>query len=254
MKGVAYLMLESNPSPAMYQAHHPWHWITYGQNATAVGVFAAAILNLATIYVLVRTLRAVNAQARAADRQAKAAEDQSEVARKQIEVAEQQRVASERAATAAEGQVAAARAASASSEAQRIATEQSAAAEKEHSELIRQQLLASMRPVLVIAFRPIQNGSNRYHVENHGSGVALDIKGRYLGMGFAPFVVGLSILGPAQNALLMMDVNTFETEGCEIRYRSQDGRHFITKAKRPNSMSLVQETHEVNKDWEIIET
>lgn len=108
--------------PHLYQLRHPWHWLTYGQNATAFGIVGATLVNLVTLIVLVRTLRAVNKQARAADRQAQAAEKQAEAARKQTEVSEQQRIAAERAATAAEKQVEAAISASAVSDAQRLAT------------------------------------------------------------------------------------------------------------------------------------
>jgi hypothetical protein len=116
-------------------------------------------------------------QAIASDRQAEAAESQALAARKQAEVSEQLRVASERAALAAEEQVKAAIALSAVSDAQRKATEDSARAERVHSELIRHQILAQLRPVLVFGVRPhpTQGGANQTYVENHGMGVSLNI-------------------------------------------------------------------------------
>jgi hypothetical protein len=201
---------------------HLWH--IYGPNATAIGVLITAILNVITLLVLIRTLVAVNAESKAATRQAQAAEQQ----------------------------VIAAKAASATSEAQRRATEESAAAEKEHSELIRQQLLASMRPVVIVIRDSIPGIiGQHYFVQNHGSGVALDIKGRYLTMNLPPFSVAHSILGAGQRALLIIHAKTLEEEGCEIRYRSQDGRRFITRATKTNGPSLVQETYEAGENWEV---
>jgi hypothetical protein len=36
-------------SPFIYQVHHPWHWLTYGQNATALQTVAAIIAALAAV-------------------------------------------------------------------------------------------------------------------------------------------------------------------------------------------------------------
>jgi len=72
--------------PWLYQVLHPWHWLTYGQNAA----FLAMVVNLFAVIVLVRTLSAVNRQAKAAGRQAEAAEAQAVAARKQTEVMDAQ--------------------------------------------------------------------------------------------------------------------------------------------------------------------
>ena len=79
--------------------------------------------------------------------------------------------AADRQAAAAE-QVLAAKSATAVSEAQGTATEQGAMAEREHSELIRHQTLANLRPILVITERRLPIGVTAYSVENHGEGVA----------------------------------------------------------------------------------
>jgi hypothetical protein len=76
--------------PYLYQLRHPWHWLTYGQNATAFGIFLATAVNLLVVIVLIRTLSAVNRKAKVADRQAKAAEAQAIAARKQTEVMDTQ--------------------------------------------------------------------------------------------------------------------------------------------------------------------
>jgi hypothetical protein len=187
--------------PWLYQLRHPWHWLTYGQNATAFGILVATAVNLLAIIVLIRTLSAVNRQAKAADRQAAAAEEQ----------------------------VAAAKSASAVSDAQRIATEAGAKAEREHSELIRQQLLATLRPILVIARREDSFGNVTDLVENHGEGVALSVKASYRGRNEELFL-SLDILGPNHSAVTSLLPKPFEADGVEVRYQSQDGRFFVTTA------------------------
>lgn len=215
--------------PYLYQLRHPWHWLTYGQNATAFGIFLATAVNLLAVYVLFRTLVTVNRQARAADRQAEAAEAQADAARKQTEVSEQQRIAAERAANAAEEQVRAAQSATTVSEAQRKAAEQAATAEREHSELIRQQLLATLRPILVIARHEDSSGAVTYLVENHGEGVALSVKASYRGRAQELFL-SLDILGPNHSAVTALLPKSFEADGVDVRYQSQDGRFFVTTA------------------------
>jgi hypothetical protein len=235
--------------PHLYQLRHPWHWLSYGQNATASGIILAAAINLFTIYVLWRTLRAVNRQATAADRQARAAEEQANAARKQTEVSEQQRVAAERAATAAEEQVKAAMAASATSEAQRIATEDSANAERLHSELIRHQMLAHLRPILVFRRRIVgPQGHMEFAIENHGEGVALSVKARYANsLEFIQTTV--NIIGPNQSAVLNnLKWSDMTTKGLQLNYSSQDGRSFVTTvaANAQEAGGLTQESFETN--------
>ena len=137
-----------------------WRWLTSGQNATAVGVIAATALSGFSLYVLWRTLNAVNKQAIAADRQAKAAEEQ----------------------------VKAASASAAVSEAQRIAVEESAKANRLQSELIRHQTLAQLRPVLVFGIKPhiTQAAAWVAYIENHGVGAAFNISVQFLRSHTAP--------------------------------------------------------------------
>jgi multidrug efflux pump subunit AcrA (membrane-fusion protein) len=231
--------------PWLYQLRHPWHWLTYGQNATAFGIILATAVNLLAVYVLFRTLVTVNRQAQAADRQAEAAEAQAAAARKQTEVSEQQRIAAERAANAAEEQVEAAKSATKVSEAQRIATEQGAMAEREHSELIRQQLLATLRPILVITKHDEGGGNMEYRVENHGEGVALAVKANYRGRGLQDIYISHDILGPSQSAVTALRWETFQADGMQVRYESQDGRFFVTTAFA-NGLELRQTAFEVD--------
>jgi hypothetical protein len=225
-----------------------WGWITSGQNATALGILVAVVINTATIYVLVRTLRAVNKQAIAADRQAEAAEAQANAARLQTEVFEKQKIAAERAAIAAEKQAQAGEYASAVAEAQRIATERAAEAARIQSELTRHDILAKLRPVLVVTRRqhPTPGYGDLPYLENHGSGVAIDVKvSPRRGNSNRKIPIEHNILGPSQAALIKIENPVFRAEGIQAFYDSQDGRHFVTIAE-PNENDLVQNTFEID--------
>jgi hypothetical protein len=231
--------------PYLYQLLHPWHWLTYGQNAMALGVLLATLVNLLAVLVLIQTLLAVNRQAKAADRQAEAAEAQAAAARKQTEVSEQQRLAAERAATAAEEQVLAAKSATAVSEAQRIAAEQAAMAEREHSELIRQQTLANLRPILVIIGERHSSGMMIHFIENHGEGVALVLKASYRGGELQDIAISADILGPNHRTYFAFRWEALKQYGMQVRYESQDGRFFVTVVSVEND-ELRQNTLEVD--------
>jgi hypothetical protein len=206
-------------NPWLYQLLHPWHWLTYGQNATAFGILIATAVNLLAVFVLIRTLSAVNRQAKASDRQAAAAEEQ----------------------------VNAAKAATAVSDAQRIATEEGARAEREHSELIRQQLLATLRPILVIAKHDDGHGNVINRVENHGEGAALSVKVSYRGQSAQELFLSYDIIGPNRSAITAPDATRFEKDGVVVRYESQDGRFFATTAfGKSGSLEVRQSTIEVD--------
>lgn len=205
-------------NPWLYQLLHPWHWLTYGQNATAFGILIATAVNLLAVFVLIRTLSAVNRQAKASDRQAAAAEEQ----------------------------VNAAKAATAVSDAQRIATEAGARAEREHSELIRQQLLATLRPILIITKLDDGKGNVVYAVQNHGEGAALSVKVSYRGE-VKELFLSHDIIGPTRSAITALDPTRFEKDGVVVRYESQDGRFFATTAfGKSGSLEVRQSTIEVD--------
>jgi hypothetical protein len=204
-------------NPWLYQLLHPWHWLTYGQNATAFGILIATAVNLLAVFVLIRTLSAVNRQAKASARQAAAAEEQ----------------------------VNAAKAATAVSDAQRIATEDGARAERAHSELIRQQLLASLRPIVVIVRRTDDLGHISHFVENYGEGVALCVKLNYRGKA-EELYLSHDIVGPNQSAAILLDHRLFEADGVEVGYQSQDGRLFVTTAFGKGPVEVRQSTIEVD--------
>ncbi len=232
--------------PTLYQVCHPWHWLTYGQNAVAFGIFTAFI-NLFVALVLWRTLNAVNRQSRAADRQAEAAEAQAVAARKQAEVSEQQRLAAERAASAAEEQVIAARAGSAVSDAQRTATEQAAATARIQSELIRHQILAKMRPVLAVDKRihPLNVSSWQFWLENHGEGVALSIQAFYRDDGHSAISLSANTLGPGRSTILAINIERAQSKGFQVFCNSEDGRRFATTIKM-EGFDFSAETFEIN--------
>jgi hypothetical protein len=204
----------------MYQVLHPWHWLTSGRNATAFGIVLAAALNLATIVVLTRTLRAVNKQATAADRQAEAAEEQ----------------------------VTAAASATAVSKAQLSAAEESARAEREHSDLIRQQLLAALRPVIVIGRQPhpAQAGTQQYFAANHGEGLALEVVCQYADTPADHVPLMLNIIGRNAKSIFSLDMSHARKAGLQLKYRSQDGRYFLTKVEVTSGEDCEHETFEVN--------
>jgi hypothetical protein len=220
-------------------------WMWFLQNGTPFGILLAFPVNIITLVVLLRTLRAVNRQAIAADRQAQAAEQQASVSREQMAVLEQQRVAAERGAEAAEKQAQAAQAATAVAEAQRIATEQAAHAARMQSELTRHDLLSKLRPILVITRRPNPNPtlSDVVYAVNHGAGPALDVKVRPRGPNVSRNVgIVTNILGPGQDTLVSTDVVTIKREGIQALYESQDGRHFATVMEPSNNESFFHQS------------
>ncbi|QHN03427.1 hypothetical protein FTO74_08660 [Granulicella sp. WH15] len=242
-------------APTLYQFEHPWHWLTSGQNATAIAVLISFIVSLVTIIVLIRTFVAVNRQAVAADRQAIAAEEQAKVARKQTEVAEEQRLLAERATAAAEEQVKASSAATAVSEAQRVAAEQNAKAAQFQGELIRHQLLAQLRPILVVRLElATPNHGDRYVLQNHGQGVASEISAIFRRVTpLEAIQVSQTILGPQQDADISASLTTLPERGFQIRYKSQDGRNFVTYAepwdKNPKGFQQVTMETNDNGGW-----
>jgi hypothetical protein len=129
-----------------YQIFHPWHWLTYGQNSPAAAILVSSIVNVATVVVLVRTLVAVNRQATASDRQAEAAEEQVKSAKAATQVSEEQL----------------------------RAARDSAAAEREHSDLLKQQYLAALRPVLVFQKRVVSSGTTT-EIVNESGALALEV-------------------------------------------------------------------------------
>ncbi|MBB5066014.1 hypothetical protein [Granulicella mallensis] len=213
--------------PYLYQLQHPWHWLTYGQNATALGIILGSVLSVLTVWVLAKTLVAVNAQALAARMQADAAIEQ----------------------------VAAAKSSTSVSDAQRIATEESALAERAHNALIRVQLLNEMRPVLVVGKRPhpTMSGTLQNIVSNHGQGVALDIVFNYRDTTRDAISLNQNILGPSESVVLHMDLQRVALAGLQARYLSQDGRYFATTALLVNQ-EFVSSAFEVNEKGGWLET
>jgi hypothetical protein len=47
--------------PSLYQVLHPWHWITYGQNSSAVGATAAGLAAIAAAVAGIFAVRTYNA-------------------------------------------------------------------------------------------------------------------------------------------------------------------------------------------------
>jgi multidrug efflux pump subunit AcrA (membrane-fusion protein) len=233
--------------PILYQLTHWWHWLTYGQNGATLGILLAVLVSALSVYVLFKTLGAVNRQAIASDRQAGAAEAQAAAARKQTEVAEQQRLVAERAANAAEEQLEAARAASKLAELQVNAARDSAMAEREHSDLIRRQALASLQPVLVFSGGPIKENPSysRFYFENHGFGMALEVKVTTRKSPIREIGILHDIIGPGRTTDVNVDAAGIKRDGLQAKYKSLDGRRFVTVLE-PNQDRFTQTSFQVN--------
>lgn len=232
-----------------------WYWLS--ANSEALGSLVAAVgllLSAVTIWVLFVTWRSIRAQAEAARALTVVAKEQADAAKKQTEVAEQQRVASERVALAAEKQVEAAIGSSAVAEAQRKATEEAARAERVYSELTRHQILAQLRPVLVFGSKPhpTMGASTITFVENHGEGIALNIKLQLDRPNSHPMermkeiYVGLNLLGPNKSAEFSYDYRNTNEGMMYARYDSLDGRFFVTKAVVQSQSFGKQESFQLN--------
>lgn len=151
--------------------------------------------------------------------------------------------AAHHAASAASEQAAAAKALTEVSKAQLAAAERAAAAERVHSELIRQQTLASLRPVLAFSRRTSSSGFVGWTVlENQSGALALEVSA-YNGSPEnpgKPISVSPTTMAPGTEAHLegidwgppQKDPAGQPTYPSSIpvfaRYRSQDGRQFVT--------------------------
>jgi hypothetical protein len=203
-----------------------WCWLTANSEALlTLAALVGAILSVVTIFVLIVTWRAIKAQADAANAL-------TDVANKQLVAA----VAS-----------------SAVADAQRKATEDAANAERAHSELTRHQILAQLRPVLVfgIKLHPTMGGSIITFVENHGEGIALNIRvqivQRTTKEPWKEVQVGVNVLGPNKNAEFSYDHRNTVDGRIQARYDSLDGRHFETTATVNGQNFMEQKPFEVDE-------
>lgn len=230
-----------------------WCWLkANSEGLQSLAALVGLILTVVTIVVLIVTWKAIKAQAEAATALTAVAKDQADAAKKQTEVAEQQRIFSERAALASEKQVEAAIASSAVADAQRKATEDAARAERVHSELTRHQILARLRPVLVFGNKPhpTMGGSTITFVENHGEGIALNIRVQIVQRTkelWKDVHVGVNVLGPNKNTEFTYDHRNTVDGRIQVRYDSLDGRHFVTTATVTGLSFMEQKPFEVDE-------
>jgi hypothetical protein len=147
-----------------------WDWLKWnGAVLQAAASLVGTLIGLVTIPVLIATWRAAHHAARASA-------DQATAARELTEVSRAQQWAAERAATAAEAQVSSADANAALARQQLAALQESADAERAHNELIRQQTLAALRPVLRFGVRYSSGGQLSWTIlENESGALALDV-------------------------------------------------------------------------------
>jgi hypothetical protein len=215
-----------------------WQWLElHGAALQAAGSVIGALVGCVTIPVLVMAYFAARQAACAATEQALAARAQTEVSRAQ-------QLAAERAAAAAEAQVASAETSGAIARQQLLAAQESAAADRIHSKLVRQQTLASLRPVLMFV-RRFSSHISWTVLENQSEALALDVaafNGHPDSPG-KPITVSPGILAAGAEARLEgIDSGTPETNiygevvksspiPVFVKYRSQDGRWFRTIVK-----------------------
>jgi hypothetical protein len=206
-------MIFEIPHLNLYQLCHPWHWLTYGQNATALGILFATSVNVFSVFVLTRTLRSINRQALAADRQAQAAEAQAVAANALKAVSEAQTAASERAAKMAE----------------------------DANILAGKQMLAQMLPLLVLQREDMTVIGSKdfisYLVQNQGSGTAQHVAWWYGRLSQQPRFDGQissSLIGAGYSAKVELNWERIQREWLTIAYDSMDGRGFITSVAVEN--------------------
>ena len=113
-----------------------------------------------------------------------------------------------------------------------LAAKESATAEREHSRLIREQLLASLRPVIV-AFWHAPDAPMRPEqwlaLQNQAAtAIAFDLRGNFLSARFPDCVVPLQgILGPgAMHLIRTLPRVGLKPGKLEVRYGAADGRVF----------------------------
>lgn len=227
-----------------------WQWLEL-HNATlqTASSLVGTIIGIATIVVLVLTWSAAHHAARAAEQQAAAANALTKVSKAQ-------QVATERAAAAAEAQVVAAEASAALARQQLQAAEESAAVERAQSELVRQQTLASLTPIL--SFNRRNNATTGWTVlENESTALALDVfacngtpdnPGSPLGLSHGTFAAGVESRIEGINwGYATPDKAGQWTQNRSVpvfaRYRSADGRWFLTTVDLAVT-KRHQETHE----------
>lgn len=213
-----------------------WPWIeANGAALQAAGSLIGALVGLVIIPVLIAAWRAAHQAARAAA-------DQAEAAGELTGVSKALQYAVERAAAAAEAQVASAEASTALTKQQLVAAKDAAAAERAHGELIRQQTLASLRPVLAFTLRISSAPVSWTVLENQSHALALEVaafNGTPSEPG-KPITLSHTTLAPGVGATVdgidwgpqkqepFGQVTYLNPVPIFARYRSQDGRWFRT--------------------------
>lgn len=148
-------------------------------------------------------------------------------------------------------------AATALAEQQKDAAIQSAAAEREHSELIRAQMLTALRPVL--AFTLLTEPGSKYVmylVNQSATALALEIRAFTRGeSGEAkgtPLRLSQDILGPGQRAEVLASplVVTKRDLGASAFYFSDDRRRFKTALDVTPNGTWSQKTEEIPAESE----
>lgn len=153
--------------------------------------------------------------------------------------------AAEAQATAADAQVKAAHAATGLAEEQLKAALDSAAAEREHSALIKEQLLASLRPVLVFEWRLNGNLPTLFLRNQSPTAFAFEVVVSHRSReDRVPVFVSQSILGPAAEGIVQISTRQLQDGSLIAQYRSADYRTFITTAHPADQGGFTQSTEQ----------
>lgn len=88
-------------------------------------------------------------------------------------------------------------------------------------------MLAHLAPVLVIGTRSNRLSLTEPYIENHGEGAAFDVSPVYRA-DQQNIQIAQNIIGPQRSAILNADWKIAEKMGIEVKYKSQDGRYFLT--------------------------
>jgi hypothetical protein len=154
--------------------------------------------------------------------------------------------AANRQARAAEAQADAARALMAVSEAQTRAAEVAAGLASIANQLTRTQMLAQMRPILVLVQDPLRRAGivdkMNYFIRNQGPGAAQHVTWWYgKGRAWPRFEQRISstLIGSGHDAEIALDWNQLSSAWVTVSYDSLDGQRFLTSASVENG-GLIQ--------------
>jgi hypothetical protein len=160
-----------------------------------------------------------------------------------------QTIASHAQAKAAKAQVAASESSQTVSEELLKATKEAASAERRHGDLVRYQILESLRPMIAFIGR-IEGMDRRLQFQNQGSGAALRFSVRVSNRSVGAGAIQIpQFVGPGSYDQLRI-TETASGYSIALRYHSIDGREFETKGAVKDGVITVQTVAEIGPNGE----